>query len=418
MPDDRFIPGKITDDDIEKMQMLIGYPNPTVPQSSARPHYSVVTSDAIRHYTNGYGDDNPLFCDAAYGVGTRWRSQIGSPTFASTATWDRSRKPSPELRQKTRGALRGVHLFASGGETFYYRPVLPGDRLEGRNALIAIEEKEHSEFSGGRSAVSHNGGVTVNNRGDVVSFGSVYYYHAEREGSASRAKDRTIELAQWDDEQLAEIDEAYENEYVRAADTLFFEDVQVGDVLPKMVKGPFRVTDVIGMHIGWGWGNYLVGPLKLDYQNRKKMPAFYGKNEFGAWDVMQRLHWDPIFAQAIGNPTTYDYGNMRGCWVGHYLTNFVGDDGWVYRTKVDLRKFNFVGDVTWIEGRVTDKTIDPLVGPSIEIEVVGTNQRGEQSINASATLLVASREHGAMKLPEAPSDVWAMAPEPLPTQNS
>jgi hypothetical protein len=43
------------------------------------------------------------------------------------------------------------------------------------------------------------------------------------------------------------------------------------------------------------WGDYLIGALELDYQNRVKMPGVYGKNEWRAWDCMQRLHWDPAF---------------------------------------------------------------------------------------------------------------------------
>ena len=413
MSEQRYIKGKITDEDIEKMRLLIGYPNPTVPQSSEVPHYKVATSDAIRHYANGYGDDNPLFCDEDYGRDTRWRTQIAPPTFGMAATWGRSRKPSPELHARTRGALRGVHLFASGGETFYYNPIRPGDRLEGRNALLAIEEKEHSQFSGTRSAVSTNGGVTVNQRGDIISFGSGYFYHTEREGSEKKAKERKVELGQYTDADLAKIDEAYANEFVRGADTLYYEDAVVGLELPTMVKGPLRVTDIIGMHIGWGWGNYLVGPLKLDFKNRKKMPGFYGKNEWGAWDCMQRLHWDPLFAQAIGNPTTYDYGNMRGCWVVNYLTNYAGDDGWVYRISHDLRKFNFVGDTTWITGRIVSKEIDPVVGPKIEIEIQGVNQRGETSITGGGAILLPSRERGRVRLPEPPSHVVDLAPEPL-----
>ena len=412
MADERYIKGKITDDDIDKMRLLIGYPNPTVPRSSEVPHYKVVTSDAIRHYTNGYGDDNPLYCDEEYGPTTHWGTQIAPPTFTASATWDRSRKPSKELNQQTRGALRGVHLFFSGGDTFYYRPVLPGDRLYGRNQLMDVEEKEHSNFSGGRSCVTRNGGVIVNAKGEVISFGGGYFYHTEREGSEERAKDRKIDLGNYTDAQLAEIDEAYANEFVRGKDTLWYEDVVVGTALPTMVKGPLRITDIVGMHIGWGWGNYLVGPLKLDYKNRRRMPAFYGKNEWGAWDCMQRLHWDPLFAQAIGNPTTYDYGNMRGCWVSHYLTNIAGDDGWLYRSSTDLRKFNFVGDTTWIKGEISGKEIDPVLGAKIDVSVTGTNQRGEVSIQASGTILVASRERGAIRLPPVPDDIRGMAPDP------
>jgi hypothetical protein len=62
---------------------------------------------------------------------------------------------------------------------------------------------------------------------------------------------------------------------------------------------------------------------------------------------------------------------------------------------------------------VVSKAIDPLVGPSIQIELTGVNQRGEESINATGTILVASRQHGPVKLPDAPADVVALAPKPI-----
>jgi acyl dehydratase len=414
MADETFIKGKITDEDLVKLEQLVGYPNPTLGsgRNSDRPHYTVVTSDAIRHYTNGYGDDNPLFCDPTYGAASRWGSQIGSPTFSGGASWDRTPRVSKELHQVTRGALRGVHLFFSGSETHFYRPVVLGDTLTTVNALLRVEPKQ-SQFSGGRSVITHNGGATVNAQGEVVEFNRRWFVHAEREGSAAKAKERKIALASYTDEDLKVIDEAYENELVRGADTLYYEELEVGDSMPKMVKGPLTVRDIIGMHIGWGWGNYLNGALKLDYQNRKRTPGFYGKNEWGAWDCMQRLHWDPAFAQAIGNPTTYDYGNMRIAWLTHALTNFVGDDGWIHRFKCELRKFNFVGDTTWLVGEVTAKRMDPVLGPAVEVSVRCENQRGEVTATADATLLVASRETGLATLPEPPADTFAQAPEPV-----
>ena len=62
--------------------------------------------------------------------------------------------------------------------------------------------------------------------------------------------------------------------------------------LPTMVKGPLTVTDLINMHMGGGWFGYGNPPLRLAFENRKKMRGFYTKNEFGAWDVVQRVHWE------------------------------------------------------------------------------------------------------------------------------
>ncbi|MDD3799340.1 MAG: hypothetical protein PHE36_09210 [Novosphingobium sp.] len=61
-----------------------------------------------------------------------------------------------------------------------------------------------------------------------------------------------------------------------------------------------------------------------------------------------------------------------------------------------------MGDVTWLTGTVTDARVDPELGPLVELSVTGTNQRGSENVRATATILVASRKHGPVKLPRAP----------------
>jgi hypothetical protein len=39
----------------------------------------------------------------------------------------------------------------------------------------------------------------------------------------------------------------------------------------------------------------------------------------------------------------------------------------------------------------------------VELSISGVNQRGGENVRADATLLVASREHGPVKLPTAPA---------------
>ena len=95
-------------------------------------------------------------------------------------------------------------------------------------------------------------------------------------------------------------------------------------------------------------------------------------------------------------------GALRQTMVCHYLTNFAGDDAWIYRMRYDFRKFNYMGDVTWLSGEITAARVDPTLGPLIEVTVRGTNQRGQDNIAASATILVASRETGLCQLPPAP----------------
>ena len=183
---------------------------------------------------------------------------------------------------------------------------------------------------------------------------------------------------------------------------MWYEDVEVGASLPTMVKGPLTVTDLINMHMGGGWFGYGNPPLRLAFENRKKLRGFYTKNDFNAWDVVQRVHWEPELARKVGVPAAYDIGPMRWAWLQHYCTNWGGDDGWLFRVRGEFRKFNYMGDTTWITAVVTTKRIDETLGPLVDIEVTGTNQRGQQNINGWATVLVASRERGPVQLPEAP----------------
>jgi acyl dehydratase len=411
LADGELIKGRISDESVDMMRRRIGYPNPTVRSGTVTlPWNTACTPDAVRHWCEGYGDANPLYVDPSYGSGTRWGGQIAPPGFEATMGYDRSPQPPDDLARETRGALRGVQLFHSGNESRFYRPIEPGDVLDKSQVVDQVDDKERSAFAG-RSVIVTNLLNWVDQRGVVVTDQRKWFVHAERkpvtaEAEGERAPEKAErsldQAASYTDEQLEEIEAAYDAEFLRGPDTLWFEDVKIGDQLPTMVKGPLTITDMINMHMGGGWFGYGNPPLRLGYENRKKMRGFYTKNEFGAWDVVQRVHWDTVLARKVGVPATYDIGPMRWAWLIHYCTNWCGDDGWLFRVRGEFRKFNYMGDTTWITATVTDSRVDPDLGPLVDIEVTGTNQRGQQNINGNATLLVASRAHGAVRLPDPP----------------
>src|SRR5262249_2071754 len=155
-------------------------------------------------------------------------------------------------------------------------------------------------------------------------------------------------------------------------------------------KGPMTITDVVGGHIGRGPGHMAWAPLNLGVARRQRHPGFYTRNEFGAWDVVQRVHWDQDFARSIGTARIYDYGTMRMNWLAHLLTNWMGDDGWIVRFKCSFRKFNYVGDVSRITGVVTDKNDDGTV----EVRMSCTNQLDEDTAPGDATIALPRRDGG------------------------
>ena len=169
-----------------------------------------------------------------------------------------------------------------------------------------------------------------------------------------------------------------------------------------MVKGPLTITDMINMHMAAGWLTYGNPPFRLAFENRKKLRGFYSRNEFNGWDTIQRVHWDVGLAHSVGVRHMYDIGPMRFVMLCHYLSNLAGDDAWVHRIRYELRNFNYVGDTTWIRGTVKAARVDPILGPLIELEISGVNQRQQENVSAQATILVASRKLGLAKLPPSP----------------
>jgi acyl dehydratase len=404
MADDSLVKGRITEESLALMRRRIGFPNPTLRVGVLSEPWNIrATGDAMRRFSLCIGDDNPLYCDPDYAASTRWGEVIAPPGFEKSMGLDRSREMDADFAKETSKALRGVQLFYSGGENFYYRPITEGVTLY-RSKWVADVQEKTSKFAQ-KSAVVTNSLALWDDQDNVYVDGVDWYVHAERrkvadgDTSGKYAKD---EPAVYTDEDIEEIEAAYDAEYRRGSDVLYLEDVKIGQVLPRMVKGPFTVTDLINLHMGAGWLVYGNPPYRLAYENRKRLRGFYSRDAYNGWDTVQRVHWDKGLAQDVGVRMMYDIGAVRQLYIHHYLTNFAGDDAWIHRIRFDLRRFNYMGDVTWISGVITDARIDPVLGPLIEVEMKGVNQRGQENVAASATILVCSRAGGAVTLPPAP----------------
>ncbi|MEO9329008.1 FAS1-like dehydratase domain-containing protein [Gordonia aurantiaca] len=386
--------GRITDEDIERAKAQIGIP---VRQRDI-PWNKVPQSDSISHFAFGCGDDNPLFHDPEYGRNTRWHGQIAPPTFPITTGIDQTPPFTDEYHKKLfRGLFRGTGKYYSGVKWTWYQPIYPGMTVYSETFTLDVEVKQ-SSFSGGRSVKETYRYLYVDASGRPVATRDESYINAERSGSKKAGKLKNIERERWTPEKMGEVEKAYEDEVRQGAEPRWWEDVAVGDRVPAVMKGPLGVVDIISMHMGWGWGGYGIGPLKYAHQARKRMPAFYVPDEYGMPEVVQRLHWDSARARELGIPAAYDYGQMRAAWVSHLLTNWIGDDGWLFDMDLTMRGFNYHGDTHLCTGRVVEKGAGPR--DPVTIEVAATSQRGEATTQGTAKVLLPSRDLGPVILPE------------------
>lgn len=387
----------ITDDDIERATLLLG-----VETADARAeHLTEATEDAIRNFAHGYGDDNSLYCDPDYARDTRWGTQIAPPMILTSLNAPLRGDPiDPDLKKRTKSLFKGIHAFVSAGDWEWFRPIQPGDRIYTFGGEYSLEVKK-SEFSG-RSVQRTLRRVHFNQRAEVVATVRILMILAERKTAKEKGKYTGIEPARYTDEDLAAIDEIYAQERARGAETRYWEDVQIGEPLPKMVKGPLTVTDLICFHAGgYGFTPYAPSAARLAYKTRRRIPAFYVPNAQGVPDTAQRVHWDPEWAKAIGNPMPYDYGALRETYLQHLLTDWIGDEGWLFTQHDEVRRFNYVGDTQFVTGEVVGKHNEGSAC-SVDIEMRATNQRGEVTAPGRATVLLPSREHGPVVLPDPP----------------
>jgi acyl dehydratase len=390
----------ITDEAVERLRARIGVAEP----HPMPPHYRVLTSDTFRHVAEAYGDDNPLWCDPSYATQTRWHGPLAPPPLVGGDTLigeDEVTEVPPEHRELMKGdPLRGVHAFYSASAREWWAPLREGRRVFRRNALVGVLDKP-SAFAE-RAVHEWTGQVFRDDTGTLLAGQYRLMIRTERSKARKAKKYDDVELAAYTDDQIEEIEKQYASEQPRGAEPRWWEDVEVGDPVGPIVKGPLTVTDIVCWHVGMGMGLYGVGPLRLAAKNRRRIPRFFHRDEQNVPDVMQRVHWDPDFARRSGNPTTFDYGRMRETWLIHLCTDWMGDDGWLWKLDCEFRRFNYVGDTQWLRGTVTKKYLADGDRPAVDLELTAENQRGETTTPGHATVLLPSREHGPVRLPEPP----------------
>ncbi len=392
--------GTITDAGVERLRARIGVAEPW----TRKPHYYRPNVDAFRNVAEAYGDDNPLYCDAAYAERSVWGGPIAPPPLVggdSLIGEDEVTAVADDKRDLMKGdPLRGVHAFYSASAREWWAPLRPDHQVWRRNALVAVLDKP-SEFAD-RAIHEWSANVFRDDDGTILSGQYRLMIRTERAKSRAKGKYNSIEIEPYTDAEIDAIDAEYAAATRRGGEPRFWEDVDEGDTVGPMVKGPLTVTDMVCWHVGMGMGLYDVKALALGAANRRRIPRFFHRDELNVPDVMQRVHWDPEFARKTGNPTTYDYGRMRETWLIHLCTDWMGDDAWLWKLECEFRGFNYVGDTHHLTGTVVRKYLAEGDRPAVDLELAATNQRGTVTSPGTATVLLPSRDLGPVRLPDPP----------------
>ncbi|MBI4334425.1 MAG: MaoC family dehydratase N-terminal domain-containing protein [Chloroflexi bacterium] len=343
----------------------------------------IATRDAIRHFAQGYGDVNPLWRDDAYAGKTRYGCIVAPPLFLYSC--------DPLGIGPAGMGLPGAHGLWASDEWEWFRPVRLNDRIVAEEKLADLREVT------GRFAerLFNQIGETIyrSSDGDIIARRLMtdrrFLRYPETEKGEKRDKYQDISRHKYSREDLEGIFADYDKEEIRGANPRCWEDVRVGDELAHVVKGPLVLTDLIAWYIGVGPAPFIrAHGIRLAYD--RKHPAGALPDGLGIPDTPQRAHWDEEFAKSIGMPGAFDQGNQRITWVSQVMTNWIGDDGFLKKLTVYLRRPNVLGDTCRCRGKVVRKYVENEEH-LVDCELWADNQRGEKSATGVATAVLPSR---------------------------
>ncbi len=363
---------KITEEELTRLRQFEGKP-----LQVKEPFNRNASIDTIAHFSLGIGDTNPLFSDEDYAKGTRWGSVVAPPTFLFSCFG----RGAPQ-------GLAGVHAMWSGASFKMAGPLRDGTGIRGTVTPSGLTPKE-TRFAG-RAILQEFTYDFTTPEGQAIGQATEWLMRTERDAAVSKGKYTYLESASYTPAEIDRIFADYDLEEVRGAEPRYWEEVEEGQELPHVVKGPLRVTDNIAFKIGWGFRPFAFAhKIAIDYY--KKHPYAFVVNEAGIPDVPERVHWDPDFARRVGVPGAYDFGPQRVSWLCQVVTNWMGDDGFIKDFWGEVRRFNLNGDTTWLKGLVSGKRKEG--GEAlVELELWGYDQREERTIRGGATVVLPSRE--------------------------
>ncbi len=331
--------------------------------------------DAVRHFCWGIGDDNPLFCDPAYGAATRWQSGLAPGCFLYTVD---TTVVAPKLR--------GIQWLYGGTDWEWFEPIRHRDSFTVRARLLDAVEKRGAKA---RAFIIQTGEVLYTNQhGRLVCRALGNTARTPRAKAEGGLKYEPRETHRYSVEELEHLAHAIESEELRAAAPRYWQDVAVGTDIQPMLKGPLNITDMICWYAG---GGHSYQAHRRAHMHRQRHPADAFVNaDTGAQDSAARGHTEGKMAREVGMPGGYDVGTQRISWLGQLLSNWMGDDGFVRKLSVSLRRPNIFGDVSWCRGQVVDKRVEEGAH-LVDLELAVINQLDETTATGMAVVALPSR---------------------------
>lgn len=316
--------------------------------------HRTITADRIALFANAVGDANPLWRSLDYARGTRWGGIIAPPVFESCCG-ELPAMPNPPQ-------VPGWNAFNAGNRRIYRRPIRPGDEIRALDTWLGIEEKTRPDRPyrlflqrSDRTYLNQRDEVVCVVQGRMLCTATPPGTQADPEESRFTGRVRR----RFSEEELAALHAAYEDELSgrsrRGATPRYWDDVEEGEEIPSVVKGPYDVTDAVSFFGAIGYS----AAFAIKWQGLK---ADLGRcpvdPETGEYHHVADWHLQDEIARISGMPYAHAFGTHMETMLAHAVTNWMGDDGVLKVLDTQLRSPLFQGELSRTHGRVTRKLVE------------------------------------------------------------
>ncbi len=193
---------------------------------------------------------------------------------------------------------------------------------------------------------------------NLWEYSNLNYYRQGGESIGSYQTDETwadlgTELTNYDAAYLKKIYETQDNERKlrRGAVPRYWENVQVGNECAPVVRGPYN-----------------------EMENYGYITATTSEGGVGS-----------ATGSSIAAP-----GKQPEVWLQNVLTNWMGDDGFLWKTSVQVRLFTVKGDILGCNAKVVKKYKENGKY-CVDLETLATNQDGMACVKGYATVILPSK---------------------------
>jgi acyl dehydratase len=369
--------GKFTEEMLAEMRALIG----TELRTEACVNNEYATRLAILRFAEGIGDDNPLWTDAEYATDSRFGQIVAPPSFIFACLGS------------VQVGWRGLGGFHAETRMTFHKPIHVDDKITARVVFDGFDGPIEASNFAGRRIKDYLRQEYRNQHGDLVATFICSRMRFERTEMQAKRESRKVELPHpWTPEELEAIETDILAEAPRGALPRYWEDVEIGDELDVITKGPLGLTDFIAYIAAGAAPIPRLAAHGVALRRYHKHPKWAFRDpRTHALEPVYSVHYNDYAARLQGAQIAYDVGIQRTCWQIHSLTNWMGDDATLKSLHGQYRSHVYLSDVLRLGGRVVAKEIDADGDCVVHIETWARNQRGQQCMPGSAVVALPTR---------------------------